>query len=318
MKTLLSTILLGVSMSLSAQVFNGAYMFTAVTNTTGTTDPTPVPTAANVTFGAFSATGLSANSSGAGRFSFTGWGTGASTVVATVDTYSAYTGSISLNQYYEVSVTPANGYAINFNKIYFNMRRSGTGVRNYAVRSSIGGYAANLPASVVPTNTNLAVLPGDIFFWTLDATSTATDQKGSTISLSGSSFQNVTTATNFRFYAWNAESNAGTFSVDTVDISGTAVLSNGLKDYAHNLQSGFKLYPNPSQHQNVMIEPLDKSVNYIEVISVLGKVVYTQSIQEGQNSELGLSTLASGTYFVKMSGKDRHYIEKLVISDQSR
>jgi hypothetical protein len=314
-KTLLSTILLGSALSISAQ-FNGAYLFTAVTNTTGATDPTPVPTAPNVTFGAFTAVGLSANSSGSGRFSFTGWGTGASTLVATVDTYSAYTGSISLTQYYQVGITPANGYAINFNKLYFNMRRSGTGVRNYAVRASVGGYAANLPASVVPTNTALAVLAGDIFFWTADATSTTADQKGSTISLSGSSFQNVTTATNFRFYAWNAESNAGTFSLDSVDLSGTAILSNGLKDYAHSLQAGFKLYPNPSNQQNVMIEALDKSVNEIEVMDVLGKVVYVQKIQQGATSELTIANLQAGTYFVRMKSESKSYVEKLIISER--
>ncbi len=312
MKTLLSTLLLGASLSVSAQVFNGAYLFTSVTATSGVTDPTPPPTAANVTFGAFSAAGVSANPNAGGRFSFTTWGTGASTV-APFDTYSSYTGSISLSQYYNVSVTPAANYAISFNKIYFNMRRSGTGVRNYAVRSSIGGYAANLPAFVVPTNTNLAVLPGDIFFWTLDATSTAADQKGSTVSLSGPSFQNVTSPTSFRFYAWNAESTGGTFSVDSVDISGTASLSNNLREYSHQLQAGFKLYPNPCAQQIVMIEPLDKAISQIEVCDVLGKVVLTQTTTTTEKFDFDLSTLNAGTYFVKMRSDTKVYTEKLLI-----
>jgi hypothetical protein len=311
-KTLLSTILLGASLGVSAQVFNGAYLFTSVTSTSGVTDPTPPPTAANVTFGAFSAAGVSANPNAGGRFSFTSWGTGASTV-APFDTYSSYTGSISLTQYYDVSVTPAANYAINFNKIYFNVRRSGTGIRNYAIRSSVGGYAANLPASIVPTNTNLAVLPGDIFFWAFDATSTANDQKGSTVSLSGLSFQNVTTATAFRFYAWNAESTGGTFSVDSVDISGTASLSNNLREYSHQLQAGFKLYPNPSAQTTVMIEPLDKTISQIEVYDVLGKLSLTQTLTSTEKFDLDLSTLNAGTYFVKMKSDKKVYTEKLVI-----
>lgn len=311
-KTLLSTILLGASLGVSAQAFNGAYLFTSVTSTSGVTDPTPPPTAANVTFGTFSAAGVSTNPNAGGRFSFTSWGTGASTV-APFDNYASYTGSISLTQYYNVSVTPAVGYAINFNKIYFNVRRSGTGVRNYAVRSSIGGYAANLPASVVPTNTNLAVIPSDIFFWAFDATSTANDQRGSTISLGGPSFQNVTTPVSFRFYAWNAESTGGTFSVDTVDISGTASLSNNLREYSHQLQAGFKLYPNPSAQTTVMIEPLDKTISQIEVYDVLGKLSLKQTLTSAEKFDLDISTLKAGTYSIKMRNDAKVYTEKLVI-----
>ncbi len=312
-KFLLSAAVMGASLTISAQSFNAIYPFTAVTNTTGTTDPTPVPIATGVTFGAFSSTGVSANANAFGRFTFTGWSLGASTVAATVDTYSAYTGSVNLNQYYQVSVNPLPNYVINFNQIRFDMRRSGTGVRNYAVRSSANGYANNLPSSTVPNNPNLSVLPGDIFFWNFDATSTANDQKGSTISLSGASFQNVSSNISFRFYAWNAESNAGTFSIDSVNISGTAVFGVGVKEYSHSLNAGFKLTPNPSSGNIVNLEILDDAFTKVEMTDVTGKLVLSQSKTNEKNLNLNVSDLESGTYLVRMIGTTKVYSQKLIV-----
>lgn len=312
-KSLLSVLFIAAGFYASAQSFNGMYPFTAITNTTGTTDPTTPPVATGVTFGAFTSAGVSANPNASGRFTFTGWGTGASTVTATIDTYSIYTGSLSPNQYYQVTVSPSANYSINYNQIRFDMRRSGTGVRNYAVRSSADAYTNNLPASITPTNVNLSVLAGDIFFWNFDATSTAADQKGSTVSLGGASFQNVSAPLSFRFYAWNAESNAGTFSIDTVVISGTANFTSGLKAYSHSLNSGFKLYPNPGTTDAIALEVLDNSLEMAEVYDVLGnRILVTDRVNEAHLT-LNVSALKAGTYFVKMKGAEKVYTEKLVI-----
>ncbi|MDI9341413.1 MAG: T9SS type A sorting domain-containing protein [Sediminibacterium sp.] len=313
-KSLLSVLFVAAGFCASAQSFNGLYPFTAITNTTGTTDPTTPPVATGVTFGAFTSAGVSANPNASGRFTFTGWGTGASTVALTIDTYSVYTGSLSPNQYYQVSVTPSANYSINYSQIRFDMRRSGTGVRNYAVRSSADAYTANLPASITPTNANLSVLPGDIFFWNFDATSTAADQKGSTISLSGTSFQNVTTPLSFRFYAWNAESNAGTFSIDTVVISGTANFTSGLKAYSHELNAGFKLYPNPGTGDVVNLEVLDTDYERIDIYDVLGKKVLSTWHTEESRIVLDVSELTAGTYLVSMKGKKGIYESKLIVT----
>lgn len=312
-KFLLSAVVMGTTLTVSAQSFNALYPFTAVTNTSGVTDPTPVPVATGVTFSAFISSGVSANPNASGRFTFTGWGTGASTVAATVDTYSAYTGSINTTQYYQVSVSPLPNYAINFNQIRFDMRRSGTGIRNYAIRSSNNAYASNLPASIAPANTNLSVLPGDIFFWNFDATSTANDQKGSTISLAGAPFQNVSSSISFRFYAWNAESNAGTFSIDSVNISGTAVFGVGVKEYSHSLNAGFKLTPNPSSGDVVNLEILDDHFTKVEITDVAGKLLRSQIKNAEKNLYLNVSDLESGTYLVRMIGTTKVYSQKLIV-----
>src|SRR3982750_5045769 len=105
----LSTLLtvLFISVLAHAQSFSGTYPFTNVTNTSGRTDPTPVPTATGVTFGSFSAVApagnpnsLSPNPNASVRFSFTGWPTGATNGSNT------FTGSINTGQYYEVTISP--------------------------------------------------------------------------------------------------------------------------------------------------------------------------------------------------------------------
>jgi hypothetical protein len=194
------------------QVFTGTYDFASVTTTSGQTDPTAVPTATGVTFGSFSSVGASINPNATARFSFTGWSTGAT------NGSDVFTGGISLTQYYEVTITPASGFTLDINSITFTSQRSGTGTRQYSVRSSVDGYSSNLPASISPANANLSVVATNIFQVT-DATTTA--QNGSTITLDAS-FDNISTAVTFRFYAWNAEAAGGSFGIDNVVFNGTA------------------------------------------------------------------------------------------------
>jgi hypothetical protein len=200
----------------SAQTFTGTYDFSQVSTSSGTTDPTPPPTAAGVTFGAFTAVGYSGNPNAGGRFSWQNNPTGG---VDGTNDFSQFTGSLSLVTFFEVSLTPLGAVVLDLNSISFTVQRSGTGIRSYAVRSSVDGYAANLPASIAPANANLGVGTGNEFRWMLDAVTTA--QSGSTVTL-GSSHSNQTSSVTFRFYGWNAEGSAGTFSLDNVTFSGSS------------------------------------------------------------------------------------------------
>ena len=56
----------------NGQAFGVTYDFANVTTSSGTTDPTPPPTATGVTFGSFSAAGVAPNPNAAARFSFIG------------------------------------------------------------------------------------------------------------------------------------------------------------------------------------------------------------------------------------------------------
>lgn len=216
---LLAHSLLGLSAALllhpaAAQSFNATYDFAQVTTTSGTTDPTPPPTVTGLTFSAFTSTGMSANPNATIRFSFTAQPLGG---INAVDDFSQFTGSLTPTAYFEVAITPLSLVQLQLDTISFTVQRSGTGIRSYAVRSSLDGYTANLSASINPANANLTVGPSDEFRVVADATTTA--QNGSLVTL-GASFTGITSPVTFRFYGWNAEGSGGTFSLDNVVFSG--------------------------------------------------------------------------------------------------
>ena len=213
-KKLLSIALICSAFIAYSQTFTATYDFAATSTVSGTTDPTPSPTVSGITCGSFVAVGTpSTNPNAGGRFSFVGWPTGA---VNGATTYSSMTGSISPSQYYEVTLTPINGYTVTINSIGFKFQRSSTGVKSYAVRSSLDAYNANLPASVT-SGTNIIVAGTNEFFIVPDISSF---YLGSLVDLAATSFS-FTTATSFRFYGWNSEASGGTFSIDDVVIDGS-------------------------------------------------------------------------------------------------
>lgn len=305
-RTLLSIALVSAAFAAGAQSFSAKYNFAAVTPTTGTTDPTPVPTATGVIFGSFSAVGTGTATSGAGRFSFTGWPTGATNAV---DTYSTMTGALDPSKYYEVSITPASGYNVTLTGITWGTRRSGTGVRNAAVRSSQDGYMANLPASV-GTNTNLSVVGTDNFFFNSDAITS--EQVGSTITL-GASFINLTSAVNFRFYGWNAEGTSGTYSIDSVVFAGISSMATGVGSISFDLNSGLNVYPVPNHDGIVYIDNNTADLSKVEVFDMLGNLVTSQDAKSDKKLKLNLSDMPAGSYYLRFTGNNKTATKKIVI-----
>jgi predicted extracellular nuclease len=204
--------------------FTATYTFNSVTASSGLTDPTPVPTVANLTLGSFTAVGTPANPNATVRFSFTNWPLGG---VNGNDSYAALTGALNPGEYFSVTLTPQPGFALHLTSLTFTIQRSGTGIRTYAVRSDAGGdaFATNLPASISPANANLSVPADNVFFYAFDANTNA--QNGSTVTLTGANFQNITGPVTFRFYGWNAEASGGTFSIDNVTFNGDVAAASG-------------------------------------------------------------------------------------------
>jgi PKD repeat protein len=208
-----------------AATFSTAYRFSDVTPTSGLTDPTLMAPTPGVSFGVYSANGVSDNSNDSMRFSFTKWDTGA---LDSATVYDSLTGTINTSKYYEVTVAPAYGSSMTLTGLTFDFQRSATGVRTYAVRSSVDGFASNLAASISPANANLSVQTGNVFFYNQDTTSS---QSGSKISLSGTNYTNRITPVTFRFYGWNAEDSLGTFSIDNPTFAGSAGTIENTQNY---------------------------------------------------------------------------------------
>jgi hypothetical protein len=303
-----------------SQNFVASYNFANVTNNSGTIDPTPSPTVAGISFGSFSAIGVSPNPNAGGRLTYTSWPTGATTGI---DTYASFTGSLTSTSYYEVIITPQPSVGLNLSTLKFAMRRSGTGIRNYAVRSSIDNFTSNLSAST-GANPNLSVVGTNEFFWNFDVTSNTTDQRGSTITFSSSpSFSLIVNPVTLRFYAWNAEGKGGTFSIDSVVFIGsteaTTLMPTPVYIALNNLETKNKsiinLYPNPTNGEYITIEsPLE--ILKIEIINVLGDCVFSQS-QTIKSHTIILESLnlTDGLYFVKNFSEIGTETKRLVIKN---
>lgn len=295
------------------QAFTGTYDFAGIATvapatapTNGLTDPSPVPTAAGVTFGSFSAvisssvTTIPAGSTGAGRFSYGNQPLGATTAV---DTYNTLTGALDPAIYYQVTITPQSGFSMDLTQLTFKSQKSGTGARTYAVRSSVDGYAANLPASISPANAELSVQAGNVFFRNLDAITTG--QAGNTITF-GAGFTAITTPVVLRFYGWNAEAAGGSFSIDDVIITGTtATLS-----VKQNTISGLSMYPNPVSNGNLYITSNSSQAKSVAIFDILGKQVVKTTTS---NNAVNVANLKSGVYIVKISEEGKTDTRKLII-----
>ncbi|RZK68698.1 MAG: T9SS type A sorting domain-containing protein [Pedobacter sp.] len=306
MKKIYSLALALLSTAAFAQTFTATYDFGAVTATSGTTDPTPVPTASNVTFGSFTAVNPAAaapyNSSGGGRFSFNNMPLGGA---AGSDDYSAMTGSIDLTRYYQVSMAPALGFRLDLTSIGFRVQRSGTGIRTYAVRTSADNYATNLGTITIdPANPVLSTQPGNIFFWVTDAITQG--QNGSKINVT--SINDLVAPLTVRFYGWNADAEGGTFSIDDVAFTGNIEpLIGGLKD---NSIAGLSMYPNPLTGNVLNITSTANADKAVAIFDVLGKQVINTKVTNGT---VNVSGLNSGVYIVKITEEGKTATRKLVI-----
>jgi Family of unknown function (DUF5689)/Secretion system C-terminal sorting domain/Endonuclease/Exonuclease/phosphatase family len=111
---------------------------------------------------------------------------------------SSWSQTTSLTKYFEFTITPATNFNLSLASIVFSTQVSATGPTNWALRSNIDGYTANLASG-----TNPAAISAD----------NQTANLGSTI-------QNRATAVTFRIYGYSASS-TGTFRMDDLKIIGT-------------------------------------------------------------------------------------------------
>ena len=191
-KLLLTVALLGLaSPAFSQTAFSGTYTWGANGNTNSFAyNGTDI---ANLTESAFTKIGITTSSS-SGNFRATGF--------ALDPVLGSLTGTNDPTKYFEFSLTAASGFTLSMTNIDFGVGRSGTGPRTFVWGSSVDNFASVMTNYTVPTGVtnNAGVLTiGDV---------TSTTLTNIVLDLSGASFQSLTNIT-FRFYAYNAESGAG-------------------------------------------------------------------------------------------------------------
>ncbi len=210
---------------------NAKYDFRNVTTTSGVIDTTSPPDQViintdRIVFSNFEAIGVSTNSTADSVFSFTGWGTGAADGETS---YANLTGTINTGKYYEFTVTPQYLQGLTISEITFDAGRNDEGARTFAVRSSVNNFASNLTAVTTPaTHPELGVQTGNVFFIKNDADNSFS---GAKITLSGANYTEFHDPITFRIYAYNAESTAGTFEIDNVNLVGTFGTIENVQNY---------------------------------------------------------------------------------------
>jgi PKD repeat protein len=204
----------------------GIFDFNNVTTSSGNIDlTTPATIFDSLIITPFEAAGVSPNSGQVGEFSFSDWPTGATNGETN---YVNLTGNLDPLKYYSVTVAPKPSSSMSINGLTFKINRSLTGPRTYAIRSSADGFASNLSATITPSNSNLSVNTGNVFFYNNDVNNA---EVGSKITVSGVNFTHKATPITFRIYAWNAEDNLGEFSIDDFSILGSTGVIENIQNY---------------------------------------------------------------------------------------
>lgn len=294
-----------------SQSFVATYSFANVSTTSGSVDPSASPLVNGITCGAFTYFGPALNPNASGRFSFANWPAGA---VNGDDNYGNYTAVLSPTVYYQVNLRVVSGHTLDLTSLSFAVRRSGTGVRNYAVRSSLDNFNNNL-AATTGTNTKLSVIPGNVFFWNYDSISTASDQRGSRVNLSNQ-FIGITDSVIFRFYAWNSESTGGTFSIDNVSVTGSVLDSLILTSTTYSMPKSepIQVYPNPVINGHFTIKGNFNNTKF-QILTLLGEeCIPEQEINAEETRQFSLLNLAAGNYILRINTRGNVSYRKLVLS----
>lgn len=152
-------------------------------------------------------------------------GTGV-TASANANTFAATNWSLAAldaNDYFAFSVQPSAGFQMRLDSLLLDERRSGTGIRDWAIRSSLDNFTTNIITVSVPDDDQTRV------------------NKKVVLPLS---FAALTAPVEFRIYGYNAESGSGSWRLDNVRTYGL-VSTKPLSTSNAAKNSTVSLFPNP-------------------------------------------------------------------------
>ncbi|MBC6697888.1 Calx-beta domain-containing protein [Hymenobacter puniceus] len=172
----------------TAQAQLATYSFTNATGDEATlpADAQPI----NASFSPMSRGAGVTPSAGAGSISATGWSLAA----------------LDATDYFAFTVQPATGFQVRLDSLVLDERRSGTGIRDWSVRSSVDNFATDLITVNVPDDTNTRI--------------------NKKVALPAS-FAARTGAVEFRIYGYNSEAIAGSWRIDNVRTYGLVSATGG-------------------------------------------------------------------------------------------
>lgn len=112
--------------------------------------------------------------------------------------------SVDLNDYYGFTIAPDPGFGLALTGVDFSERRSGTGIRNISIRTSLDGFTADVFSVGVPDNT-------------------ANRRQNAVF---GAEFSNLTAPLTIRIYGFAAEASGGSWRLGVSGAPTTAIPAN--------------------------------------------------------------------------------------------
>ncbi|WP_375437107.1 T9SS type A sorting domain-containing protein [uncultured Hymenobacter sp.] len=254
-----------------AQAQLATYTFTGATGSEATFPVEAQPV--NVLFSSMSrGTGVTA-SAGANTFAATNW---------TASNFDA-------NDYFAFSVQPSVGFRMRLDSLVLDERRSNTGIRDWAIRSSLDNFTATIIA------VNVA-----------DDDQTRANKK---ITLPAS-FAALTAPVEFRIYGYNAEAAGGSWRVDNVRTYGV-VTAIPLATRNAGKNGAVSVFPNPATDV-LSIRANDENIKTsVTVVDLTGRtILHGTTTADGTFNLRGLPT---GSYIVTVddgAGRSIHRVIK--------
>lgn len=202
---LLAAVLLGCttcteSVQAASVTSTGIFTFGTSGNVSSFTyNGTPI---ANLTVGSLLKVGGTSSTS-SGNFRASGWPLDAS------GTGALLTGAPDLGDYFSFTMNAASGYTFDIDDVTFGFGRSSTGPRSSQWRSNVDNYAAAIGSYSSLGGSGLFAVSGNALHFSTDSAATTGTNVVLTMSGSSAAYQGLSSI-DLRWYAYNAESSAGT------------------------------------------------------------------------------------------------------------
>lgn len=237
---------------------------------------TPTPNA-NVTFGDFTALNVTCLAT-ANQFNNDSWNASS---------------NVDLTEYVEFTMTADNGFVINLDSIYFDLRSSQPGGFLH-VRSSLDNYASDF--------TTVEILDGST--WTVMSPIVIPSAYFTFRNIFTSNFSDLSAIT-FRFYATEVLAGTTTIRLDNVIPYGNTSTSSASISKIEN-QLNASISPNPGNEDlTIQLTEKQKKVN-LTMTDASGKVVSQIDLKDIDSHSINTSDLMKGVYFIQLTNVENH------------
>lgn len=232
---------------------------------------------------------------------------------------SARTGALNTaasgSAYFEFTVTPAAGNAVTLTGISFGVRSTSTGPLNYALRSSLDGYANNIASGTISNNST----------WALKSNTGLSVTSG------------LGTPVTFRIYGFGgtgtAAAGTANWRVDDISLTGSVSGFNSGQCYTLTANTGstvfrtiqnnignepsISMYPNPVKNfLHVEYNSTKDVKTFVKVTDITGRILInrTQPVLKGRNRMLlNTQSLNKGIYIVSLMIDDQVITRKFIV-----